>query len=158
MLQTSIPFSSRIHHSSSDLQLRTNMQTNDLQSNDRWAHLYTEKRSNRNKHISVIWKLFQWNKRCFSLEALLGMQLNRSHITEMRIYGWTISYGCAPLNTIEPKLQFLVKRKKNRKKVTRREAQFHIICDSSFLHEYPDIQYMNTQTTNQPSLHIYQIK
>ena len=41
--------------------------------------------------------------------------------------GWTESYGCAPLNTIEPKLQFLVKKKKNRKKVMRIENQFHII-------------------------------
>ena len=29
-----------------------------------------------------------------------------------------ISYGFTPINTIYPKLQFLIKKKKNRKKVT----------------------------------------
>ena len=53
-------------------------------------------------------------------------QWNMYHNTKMSINGWTISYGCAPLNKIEPKLQFMVKKKKNKKKVTRIETQFHI--------------------------------
>ena len=55
------------------------------------------------------------------------MQWNRSHNPKMSIDGITRSYGCAPLNKIEPKLQFCIKRKNNRKKVMRRETQFHII-------------------------------
>ena len=43
----------------------------------------------------------------------------------MSINGLTRSYGCAPLNKIEPKLQFLVMKKKNRKKVTKIETKFY---------------------------------
>ena len=62
-LHPSIDFTSRIHHSSSDLQLRTNMQTNDLQSNDRCAHLGTRKLSDQNKHILVIRKDFSTKRK-----------------------------------------------------------------------------------------------
>ena len=62
-LQPSIAFTYRINHSSSDLQLGTNMQTNDLQSNDRCAHLGTGKLSDQNKHILVIQKDFSMKRK-----------------------------------------------------------------------------------------------
>ena len=54
-------------------------------------------------------KLFQQNEMCCSLENLLQIQWNMSHNTKIIINGRTGSYGCAPLNTIERKLQFLLR-------------------------------------------------
>ena len=61
--QPSITITYRIPFSSLDLQLRTNMQKNDLQSNDRCAHLGTGKLSDQNKHILVIRKYFSMKQK-----------------------------------------------------------------------------------------------
>ena len=87
------------------MQLRKNIQTNDLQSNDKCAHLGTGKLSDQNKHILVIRKAFSMKQKVFFTETLLRTQWNKSHNTKISIYGQTRSYGCAPLNTIDPKLQ-----------------------------------------------------
>ena len=125
------------------------MQTNDLQSNDMCAHILAPESYRTKTNIS--WSsrnLFQWNERCYSLKTLLQTQWNRSHNTKMSIYGRTISYGFAPLNKIEPKLQFLVMKNKNRKKVTRIETKFHEIHPSSL-----KILKFNTWKIKQPISH-----
>ena len=62
-LQPSINFTYRIHLSSSDTQLTTIMQPNDLQENDRYVHLGTGKLSDQNKHILVIQKDFSMKRK-----------------------------------------------------------------------------------------------
>ena len=100
------------------------MQTNDLQSNDMCTHLGTRKLSDQNKHILVIQKDFSMERKAlFTRNAALDAMEQVSQY----INGRTRSYGCDPLNKIEQKLQFLVMKKKNRKKVTRIETKFHTI-------------------------------
>ena len=83
-LKPSIAFTSIIHHSPSDMQLKTNMQTNDLQSNDRGAHLGTRKLSDQNKHILVIRKAFSMKRKVLFTgnTNLDAMEYVSQHINE----------------------------------------------------------------------------